>query len=42
MKEGSSDGASLCGGFHEGNIEGGLLYWKTQKMRFLGDMQNAL
>jgi len=26
MKEGSSGGASLCEGFHEGNLEGGLLY----------------
>jgi hypothetical protein len=42
MKEGSSGGASLCEGFHEGDFRGGLLYWGTQKMRFLGDMQNAL
>ena len=42
MKEGSSGGASLCEGFHEGDLEGGLLYWRTQKMRFLRDMQNAL
>jgi hypothetical protein len=42
MKEGSSGGASLCEGFHEGDLEGGLLYWGTRKMRFLRDMQNAL
>jgi len=27
MKEGSSDGASLCVRFHERDLEGGLLYW---------------
>jgi len=42
MKEGSSGGASLCEGCHEGDLEGGFLYWGTQKMRFLSDMQNAL
>jgi len=42
MKEGSSGGASLCEGFHEVDLEGGLLYWGTRKMRFLRDMQNAL
>ena len=42
MKEGSSVGASLCKEFHEGDHEGGLLYWGTQKMRFLRDMQYAL
>jgi len=42
MKEGSSGGASLCEGFHEGGLEGGLLYWGTRKMRFLRDMQDAL
>jgi len=42
MKEGSSGGASLCEGFHEGDHEGGLLYWGTRKIRFLTDMQNAL
>jgi len=26
MKEGSSGGVSLCEGFHEGDLEGGLLY----------------
>ena len=31
MKEGSSGGASLCEGFHEGDLAGGLLYWGTQK-----------
>ena len=31
MKKGSSGGASLCEGFHEGDLEGGLLYWGTQK-----------
>jgi hypothetical protein len=42
MKDGSSGGASLCKGFHEGDLEGELLYWGTRKMRFLRDMQNAL
>jgi hypothetical protein len=42
MKEGSSGGASLCEGFHQGDLERGLLYWGNQKMRFLRDMQNAL
>jgi len=36
----------LCGislqGIHEVDLEGGLLYWETRKMRFLRDMQNAL
>jgi hypothetical protein len=27
MIEGSSCGASLCKGFHEGYLEGGFLYW---------------
>jgi hypothetical protein len=35
MKEGSIGGASLCEGFHTGDLEGGLLYWGTRKMRFL-------
>ena len=42
MKEGSSGGASLCEGLHEGELQGGLLYWGTRKMRFLRYMQNAL
>jgi len=42
MKEGYSSGAFLCEGFHEGDLGGGLLYWRVQKMRFLRDMQNAL
>ena len=42
MKEGSSGGASLCKQFHQGDLEGGLLYSRTQKMRFLREMQNAL
>jgi hypothetical protein len=29
MKEGSRGWASLCEGFHERDIEGGLLYWGT-------------
>jgi len=41
MKEGSSGGAYLCEGFHKGDLERGLLYWGTKKMRFLRDMQNA-
>jgi len=41
-KKGSSGGVSLSEGFHEVDLEGGLLYWGTRKMRFLGDMQNAL
>jgi len=35
MKEGYSGGASLCTEFHLGDLEGGLLYWGTQKRRFL-------
>jgi hypothetical protein len=31
MKVGSRNGASLCEGLHEGNLEGGLLYWGTQR-----------
>jgi hypothetical protein len=31
MKEGSRKKASLCEGFHEGDLEGGLLYWGTQR-----------
>jgi len=27
MKEGSRNGASLCQGFHEGDLEGGFLFW---------------
>jgi hypothetical protein len=42
MKEGSSGGASQCRGFHDGDLEGGLLYWETLRMRFLRDMPNAL
>jgi len=42
MEEGSIAGASLCEGFHQGDLEGRLLYWGTRKMRFLRDMQNAL
>jgi hypothetical protein len=42
MKEGSRGGASLCEGFHDGGIEGRLLYWATRKMRFLRDMQSTL
>jgi len=41
MKEGCSGGASLCEGFHEGDLGGGLLYWGAKKMRFFRDMQNA-
>ena len=29
MKEGSSGRASLCEGFHAGDLEGGLLYCGT-------------
>ena len=42
MKKGSSGGASLCEGFHKGGLVGGLLYWGTRKMRFLGDTENVL
>jgi hypothetical protein len=42
MKESSSDRASLCKGFHEGDLEGGLFYWGTRKTRFFRDTQNAL
>jgi hypothetical protein len=31
MKGGSSGGASLCEGLHEGDLEGGALYWETPK-----------
>ena len=30
MKEGSIDGACLCEGFHEPDLEGGLLYWEDK------------
>jgi len=30
VKVGSTAGASLCEGFHEGGLEGELLYWGTQ------------
>jgi hypothetical protein len=36
MKEGSSGGASLCKGFHEGDLEGGFLYWGTLLLLLLG------
>jgi len=42
MKEGFSGGASLCEGFHEGDLDGGLHYWGIRKMRFFRDMQNDL
>jgi len=29
MKEGSRGGASLCKEFHEGDLDGGVLYWGT-------------
>jgi len=32
MEEGSSNGASLSEGLHEGDQEGGPLYWGPQKM----------
>ena len=41
MKEGSSAGASLCEGFHEGDLEGGLRYWGTRKMRFFWPCKRA-
>jgi len=31
MEEGSSGGASLCVGFYEGDLEGGLLNWGNPK-----------
>ena len=37
MKEGPSGKALLCEGFHQGDLEGGLLYWGTRNMRFLKD-----
>jgi hypothetical protein len=40
--EGSSGVSSLCEVFHQEDLEGGLLYWETRKMKFLRDMQNAL
>ena len=42
LKEGSSSGASLCEGVHEGDHEGGFIYWGTRKMRFLRYVKNAL
>jgi hypothetical protein len=42
MKEDSSGGASLCAGFHAEDLEEGLLFWGTRKMRFLRNVQNAL
>jgi len=42
IKEDSTGGASLCEGFHEGDLEGGHIYWGTQKMRFLRETQNSL
>jgi hypothetical protein len=39
MKEGSCGGASLCKGFHYGDLEGGFCYWGTRKMRLLRDTQ---
>jgi hypothetical protein len=42
MKVVSSGGASLRKRFHEGDLEGKLLYGETRKKRFLRDMQNAL
>jgi hypothetical protein len=32
MKEGCRNGASLCEGFHEGDLEGGFLYWEPKDM----------
>jgi hypothetical protein len=29
---GSSNGPSLSGGIHEGDLEGGILYWGPQKI----------
>jgi hypothetical protein len=36
MKEGSCCGASLCEGFHEGDLEGVFLYWGTLLPLLLG------
>jgi len=30
--EGSRNGASMCEGFHEGDLERGLLYWVPRKI----------
>ena len=32
MKEGSSNRASISEGLHDGDLEGGLLYWGPQKL----------
>jgi hypothetical protein len=32
MKEGSSNRASISEGLHEGDLEGGFLYWRPQKI----------
>jgi len=42
MKEGSSGVASIYEGFLGENLEGGLLYRGTRRMRFLRDKQNVL
>jgi hypothetical protein len=42
VEKGSGGGVSLCGSSVKGNLEGGLLYRGTRKMRFLRGMQNAL
>jgi hypothetical protein len=35
-------GMDVTSQYHEGDLEGGLIYWGIQKMRFLRDMQNVL
>jgi hypothetical protein len=43
VERGSGGGVSLSlWELGDGNLEGELHYWGTQKMRFLRDMQNAL
>jgi hypothetical protein len=32
LKKGSSNRASISEGLHEGDLEGGLLYWRPQKI----------
>jgi len=35
MKEGPRDRPSLSDGLHEGDLEGGLLYWGLEKMCYV-------
>jgi len=42
MKEGCSGGPSLCEGLHEGDLEGGLLYWGPHRyVKYGSEMGNC-